>query len=70
MADAGLEHGRRLLAIEVKLAERVGYADAASLRAFLGEHPRAVTGLLLYAGDEVIRLGERVVACPWTTVAG
>ena len=68
--DFVIEHGRRLLAIEVRKGARVGYGDAASLRVFLGEYPEASGGLLLYGGRVVRRLGERIVAVPWTMVTG
>ena len=66
--DFVIEHGRRLLAIEVKRSAHVGYGDTMSLRAFLREYPEASGGLLLYGGREVRRLGERIVAVPWTVV--
>lgn len=68
--DFVVEHGRRLLAIEVKRATQVGYGDVASLRAFLDEYPEASGGLLLYGGKAIRRLGEKIVALPWTTVTG
>ncbi len=52
------------------MTTRVNYDDATALQAFLDEHPRASAGLLLYAGDAVRRLGERIAALPWTTVTG
>lgn len=68
--DFVLEYGRRLLAIEVKLTERLTYGEAAGLRDFLAEHPRAVGGLLLYGGREICRLDKNIVAAPWTIVTG
>jgi len=68
--DFVLEHGRRLLAIEVKRTTHPGYGDAAGLRAFLAEYPQAVGGLLLHTGREIRRLDEKIIAAPWTMVAG
>lgn len=68
--DFVVEHGRRLLAIEVKRTMRVGYGDTASLRAFLDEYPEAAGGLLLHGGREIRRLGEKIVALPWTVLTG
>jgi len=68
--DFVVAHGRRLIALEVKLAERPGYGDTAGLQAFLAEHPTAAGGLLLHAGREVRRLGDRIVAVPWTMLTG
>ncbi len=68
--DFVLEQGRKVLGLEVKAASRVGYGDAANLRAFLEDHPGASGGMLLYGGSEVRRLGERIVAVPWTMLTG
>ncbi len=64
------EHGRKILAIEVKLSANAGFGDVKNLRFFLEEYPEAVGGLLLYNGREIRRLGERIIAVPWTMVAG
>jgi len=68
--DFVVEHGRRLLAIEVKHADQVSYGDAAALRAFVDEYPATAAGVLLYAGRGVRRLGERIVALPWPLLTG
>jgi predicted AAA+ superfamily ATPase len=68
--DFILEHGRRLLAIEVKRTTNPGYGDATGLRTFLDEHPHASGGLLLHAGREIRRLGQNILAAPWTLVTG
>jgi len=68
--DFVVEHGRRLAALEVKQATQVSYGDVASLRAFLEEYPEAAGGVLLYGGQAIRRLGERIVALPWTMVTG
>lgn len=66
--DFVLEHGRRVLAIEVKYAASPGYGDAAGLRAFLAECPQASGGLLLHTGREIRRLDENIIAIPWTMI--
>jgi len=66
--DFVVEHGRRLLAFEVKRARRVHHGDTASLRLFLQEYPQAVGGVLLYGGQEIRRLGAKIVALPWTMI--
>ncbi len=68
--DFVVEHGRHLLAIGVKRATQVGYGDVASLRVFLDEYPEASGGLLLYGGRAIRRLGDKIVALPWTAVTG
>ncbi len=68
--DFVLEHGRKLLAIEVKRTARPGYADAAGLRTFLAEYPQASGGLLIHSGREIRRLDQNILAVPWTMVSG
>ena len=63
--DFVIEQGRKLLAVEVKLSATPHYADAEGLRAFCEDYPEAVGGLLIHAGQEVKRLGEKIVAVPW-----
>jgi len=68
--DFVLEHGRKVLAIEVKQTNHPGFGDITGLKAFLSDHPNAVGGLLLHGGAEIRRLGERILAVPWTMVTG
>jgi len=68
--DFILEHGRRLLAIEVKHTANPNYSDAAGLRSFLAEYPKASGGLLLHSGREIRRLDEAILAVPWTIMTG
>ena len=68
--DFVLEHGRRLLALEVKLADNLGYRDSAGLRLFLQKHPKTSAGLLIYGGKETKWLDEKIMAVPWSLVTG
>lgn len=68
--DFVLEHGRRLLAIEVKQTNQPRYQDISGLQAFLAEYPEAVGGVLLHGGQEIRQLDERITAVPWTMVTG
>jgi hypothetical protein len=67
--DFVLEHGRHTLAFEVKLSDRVNYADTAHLNTFLVDHPKTQAAVLLYTGDQIQRLGEKVIALPWWLLA-
>jgi hypothetical protein len=67
--DFVLEWGRSLLAIEVKLSQTARYDDVRGLERFLASHPNCRAGALVYAGTEIVRLGERIVAVPWTALA-
>jgi len=64
--DFVVEHGRRLVAFEVKLSRSAGYGDTVGLRAFMDEYSECAAGVVVYAGSEVRVLGERIVALPWT----
>lgn len=67
--DFVIETSQRLLPIEVKTARRVVPDDARGLRAFLAEYPEQSDGaLVLYDGDDVISLGQGVLAVPWWRV--
>lgn len=69
--DFVVEHGRRLLPIEVKSSRRLRPNDAKGLAAFLDEHRKAAPfGLVVYDGKEVTRLAERIVAVPMGAVWG
>lgn len=68
--DFVVEQGRNLLAIEVKLANAPGYADIENLRLFLRDHPKTAQGVLVYGGHEIRRMDEKIVAMPWTALAG
>jgi hypothetical protein len=57
-----------LLGIKVKGSSHVAPADARHLVTFLAEYPEARGGLLLYDGEDVFWLRERVLAAPWWRV--
>ncbi len=68
--DCVVEHGGRLLALEFKLADRVGFGDTEALRVFMRDYPETVAGAVIYGGNEIRRLADNVVALPWTVIAG
>ena len=68
--DFVFEHGRRVVAIEVKLSKSAQFRDTKGLRAFLAERPQTAMGVLLYAGAEIIQLDEKILALPWNLVTG
>jgi predicted AAA+ superfamily ATPase len=68
--DFVVEHGRRLLGVEVKLAKKVGFRQTAGLRCFLEQHPEASGGLVIYNGERVRQLDENIFAVPWTRLTG
>ncbi|MDD5656995.1 MAG: ATP-binding protein [Elusimicrobia bacterium] len=68
--DFVLEWGRKIAAVEVKLTGSPRYGDCEGLEAFLKEHPEASGGILVHDGRDVVRLGTKIIALPWTALAG
>lgn len=67
--DFVVEHGAKLLAIEVKATSRPTRKHARHLRAFREDYgDRVVGGLLLHDGDETYRMSDGIVATPWWRV--
>ena len=67
--DLVVETPQRLLPIEVKAAPRVRTDDARHLTTFLDEYPdKAAAGILLYTGEDVYWLTDKVMAVPWNRV--
>ena len=54
-----------LLGVEVKATARLGVSDVRGLTAFRDEYPdRFAGGLLLYDGEEVQWIADRILAVP------
>jgi predicted AAA+ superfamily ATPase len=68
--DFVVEHGRSVVAIEVKMTDQPSYRHTEGLRKFLKAHPSAQGGLLLHNGAAIKRLDERIAAIPWTMLTG
>lgn len=68
--DFVIEHGRKVLPIEVKMSPRPTISDAANLLAFMEEHPLATHGVIVHGGNETFRLHSKVVAVPWWWLEG
>lgn len=68
--DFVLEHGRRLIAMEVKLSSTPRYSDCDGLRLFLEEYPETQCGILVHTGRKIQRLGDRIITLPWTMLCG
>jgi predicted AAA+ superfamily ATPase len=67
--DFVVEWKGRLLAVEVKAADRVSRRDARGIMSFREEYGKAVHGgLLLHTGAEVFWLSEGILAAPWWRV--
>ena len=68
--DFVLEWGRSLVAFECKLSPRPRFEDAKTLRLFLNDYPECTCGVVVHTGTGTVRLGERIIALPWTTLGG
>lgn len=62
--DSVVEHGRQVLAIEVKAKGRLERADWYNLEVFFGRTRSCVGGVLAYFGREVQPLGDKLWAVP------
>ena len=68
--DFVVEHGRRVMAVEVKATNNPGYRDIAGLQSFIREYPDTAAGLLLHGGNTISRLDDKILAVPWTVLTG
>ena len=67
--DFVIEHGGRLLAIEIKASAQPGFGDTSGLRLFREEYGEHVAGgLLLHGGKETQWLADDILAVPWWRV--
>ena len=63
--DFVIEWGRKLVAIEVKLADQVRYSDLHNLRIFMEEYPETTASLVIYTGNEIKIMEKDIIAVPW-----
>lgn len=66
--DIVLEHDQRLVAVEIKVSDRVALNDARGIHAFraaLGKRGHSVRGIILHAGKEVRALDPGIHALPF-----
>ena len=68
--DFVLEWGRKLLAVEVKLSSKPRFSDTENLRLFMDEYPETSAGILIYTGNEIKIMHEKIVAIPWVLLGG
>lgn len=63
--DFVIEHGKKLLAFEVKLTKNPSFNDIKNLLAFMQEYPQFIRGILIHAGDTIKWLHSKILAVPW-----
>lgn len=68
--DFVIEHGKKLIAIEVKLSSSTSYNDTGGIKSFMKEYSETSLGIIIYTGNEIKYLGEKILAVPWTNFVG
>jgi uncharacterized protein len=63
--DFILEHGKKLLAFEVKMTDNPTAYDIKNLLLFMNERPETVRGVLVHSGNAVKWLHSKIIAVPW-----
>jgi predicted AAA+ superfamily ATPase len=63
--DFVVEHGRKLLAFEVKLTRNPSFNDIKNMLAFMEDYQQTVRGVLIHAGNTIKWLHSKVIAVPW-----
>jgi len=63
--DFVIEHGRRLLAFEVKYTANPTAFDIKNLLGFLDAYPETVLGVVVHGGNQIKWLHSKVIAVPW-----
>lgn len=63
--DFILEYGRAILPVEVKMSDKVQYADIQNLLDFISVNRQAVGGLVIYSGRNIKKLSSNIFAVPW-----
>lgn len=67
--DFVIEHGRKLLAIEIKLTKNPTFQDTKGLLSFIEEYPETLLGVLLHTGSSIKWLHSKILAVPWWWIA-
>jgi len=63
--DFVMEHGKKLLAFEIKLTQNPTMNDIKNLLTYIDEYPNAVRGILLHAGKSLKWFHSKIIAVPW-----
>ena len=63
--DFILEHGRKLLAVEVKMTSDPTAHDIKGLLRFMDDRPEMVRGVLVHSGNRIRWLHSKIIAVPW-----
>lgn len=66
--DFVIEKGKRILAVEVKLAKTVSLGDIDNMLFLKDASNNFACGLVVYAGTEIKQLSQNIIAMPWFTL--
>ncbi|MCL5073839.1 MAG: DUF4143 domain-containing protein, partial [Actinobacteria bacterium] len=66
--DFIIEHGNKLIAVEVKMADKVKYDDLKNIRIFMEEYPETIAGLIIYNGTELQYMDKKIIAVPISNI--
>ena len=63
--DFILEHGREIMAFEVKMTDNPVFGDAKNIIEFIENFPKTIRGVIVHSGNSVKWLHSKVIAVPW-----
>jgi predicted AAA+ superfamily ATPase len=66
--DFIIEYGNKLIAMEVKMSDKVKYDDLKNIRMFLQEYPETLAGIIIYNGTELKYLDKKIIAVPISNI--
>lgn len=66
--DFIIEHGNKVIAVEVKLADRIKYENMKNLKIFMEEYPETIIGIVIYRGNELKQLDNKIIAVPISNI--
>jgi len=64
--DFIIEHGNKIIAVEVKLSKTIKYADIKNLKFFMEEYPETQLSLVIYNGNEIKYMEGKIIAVPFS----
>lgn len=63
--DFIVKKGKNLVAIEVKHSKTISYKDIENILFFKNEEKDFFGGIIVYTGDEILKLADKIYAIPW-----
>ncbi|MGC8555366.1 MAG: ATP-binding protein [Candidatus Acidulodesulfobacterium sp.] len=63
--DFIVEHGREIVAFEVKMTDNPTFEDAKNIIEFIENFPNTISGIIVHSGNSIKRFHSKVIAVPW-----